>query len=545
MEENKKKVHKHHIHNPDHYYIQKKQKSHTPEKKALLEEKNDDEIKKTFFKTKNSDLLKLIGQDKNYQKGIFVSICFLNFFLSFIFYSISYLYYTPEYMCYDSQGRLFQCKSEEACSNDFGYEIKSDRESLVTKYKLYCQDELKHSNSLFVIFTTAAIIGFLYTMLSDFLGRSFILKLNCFFILVGAVILIFGENFDLITIGIALFFSYYDVFFSTIYIWINESMGNNLRNYSLGVSFFFFGMGNFAFLFINVFFTDYRQILNIIVIVTCAGLVFFLFFKETIFFYSRNKNIKNLYHCMLKIASINYEKDLNKEIDISIKKQLGLENINIENYEVFRIRKITKFKKNGIKNFFVKMQGYWIHFFCCVVVYCIPFFCSGMFSISPQYLGLDNMYINIFVLNFAELFGYFVMAKRAKNIPRKKMIQSLFIIFYFSSIALFSFTFFKIRELFITKLFETIISFIIRIFLCMTYTLLFNYVNELFPTKIRGFVMGFCILTGRLNSSFISYITMFCLHHDLHPLTFAGIFGIVGNFALCFLPETVRNTMKN
>ena len=526
---------------PNQYYIQKIKKDNDDDIHSDL----DSQIKENFFSIQTSNLLKLVGANKTYQKKLIILIAFFNFFLAFIYYSIAYLFYVPDFLCYDKQGELSSCTSEKACSNEFGYEILAQRISIVTKYKFYCEREIEYSNALFLIFTISAFMGFFFTMMSDYFGRSFILKCNTFFFIVGTLLLVIVEDFNLVTLGLAMIFSYYDVFFSTIYILINESMGDKLRNFTLGMTFFFFGLGNFAFLAINLFVTDYYLDFIILFFVTNIGIIFYFFLKETPFFYYRTKNLKELYYSLNSIMQSNYKNEVHQEMSIKIKQKLHLTEIKLENYHTYRIKKIVDHKKTNIANFFFKLKGHWKNFISIIILFSTTSFCSAMFVVSPQYLGLDNLYINIFLLNFSEMCGYFIMSTKAKNVERKKLIQFLFIWCYISSIGLAMFTIFDIRSKLWVQICETLISMSIRFFLCMVYSVLYNYVNELFPTNIRGFCMGFCILFGRIIQGFISYVTVFCIHHNFHPLLFIGGIALFSNIFLCMLPETLRRQMAN
>ena len=527
----------------NHYYIQKIKKNN--KKHIETDPSIDYEIKKNFFNIKTINLLKLVGAEKNYQKKLLIIICFINFFLAFIYHSIAYLFYVPDFLCYNQQGELYSCTSPKACSNEWGYEIIAQRISIVTKYELYCEKEIEYSNALFVVFTISAFMGFFFTMMSDYFGRSFILKCSTFFFIFGTFLVVFSNNFNLITLGLAMLFSYYDVFLSTIFILINESMGNKLRNFTLGITFFFFGIGNFSFLAINIFITDYYLDFIILFFVSNAGIVFYVFFIETPFFYYRKKNIKKLYDSLNSIMQINYKKSLHSKISLKIKEKLYLTKIKLKNYHTFRIKKIVKYKKTNFSNFFFKLKGHWINFISVIVLFLTTGFCSTMFAVSPQYLGLDNLYINIFLLNLVELCGYFYMSYQAKNFERKKLIQLLFTCCYFSSFFLGLFSIFDIRSKFIVKIFETLITLCLRFFLCMVYSVLYIYINELFPTNIRGFCMGFCIFFGRIINGLISYVTVFCIHHNFHPFLFIGVVAFVSNFFLCMLPETLRREMRN
>ena len=283
--------------NPNNYFIQT-----IPKKKKLP--KN---FIKNYLSLKTSNLLKISGDSKNYQKIILLKICYLNFFISFIYNSFAYLFYMPDFLCYNKKGELSKCTNKIACKNKFGYEIISQRISLVTKYNLFCENEFLYTNGIAYIFLISGISSFIFTFFTDFFGRSFILKFSSFFFLVGGFFILF-DNYYFIIFGLGFLFCYDEIFISTIYIFTNESMNHFYRNLSLGLGFLSVGLGNFTFLFFNLFIDNYYYDLIILFLVTYSGIFFLFYFIETPFFFYQKKNVLYLYTTLKKIMKENYKK---------------------------------------------------------------------------------------------------------------------------------------------------------------------------------------------------------------------------------------------
>ena len=70
------------------------------------------------------------------------------------------------------------------------------------------------------------------------------------------------------------------------------------------------------------------------------------------------------------------------------------------------------------------------------------------------------------------------------------------------------------------------------------------WLSEIFPTKIRGLAMGMCIFIGRLSFMFCPYIGAYCIKLKIHPLSFHSLIGIVFFWNLIKLPETLNQKIN-
>ena len=66
-----------------------------------------------------------------------------------------------------------------------------------------------------------------------------------------------NKSYFSVIYGEICFMIYSDVFFNVSSVVINESMGKNYRNFTLGFTYFVYGMGNLSLLVINLFVNDY------------------------------------------------------------------------------------------------------------------------------------------------------------------------------------------------------------------------------------------------------------------------------------------------
>ena len=75
--------------------------------------------------------------------------------------------------------------------------------------------------------------------------------------------------------------------------------------------------------------------------------------------------------------------------------------------------------------------------------------------------------------------------------------------------------------------------------------MIFTYIAELFPTRIRGLALGFCVLAGRLSTIFTLTLENFTNHFNLNPMI-GVIFGAIVTMPISLLlPETFGKGIDN
>lgn len=81
--------------------------------------------------------------------------------------------------------------------------------------------------------------------------------------------------------------------------------------------------------------------------------------------------------------------------------------------------------------------------------------------------------------------------------------------------------------------------------LCANFALIFTYCAELFPTKIRGFCLGLCVLIGRVATIFALGLEGITDEFGIHPMI-GVIFGSCITMPIALLmPETYGKGVSN
>ncbi len=88
-------------------------------------------------------------------------------------------------------------------------------------------------------------------------------------------------------------------------------------------------------------------------------------------------------------------------------------------------------------------------------------------------------------------------------------------------------------------------SCVLRMSVGAGFGLIYTYLGELFPTRIRGLAIGVMILGGRIGASMTTFITDIENYHDIHPFCFTIFINIIAFICLFFLPETFGKVIRN
>lgn len=89
------------------------------------------------------------------------------------------------------------------------------------------------------------------------------------------------------------------------------------------------------------------------------------------------------------------------------------------------------------------------------------------------------------------------------------------------------------------------LSFLIKIVNAAQFSLMFNYVAEIFPSSIRGLASGLIVCISRMSNCLAPVIENISDKTGIHPLAISAIPAIWGLLATCILPETFAQNLKN
>lgn len=160
------------------------------------------------------------------------------------------------------------------------------------------------------------------------------------------------------------------------------------------------------------------------------------------------------------------------------------------------------------------------------------------FSVSIQDLGFDNMNVNGIYFGLVQSMAYLVMTFFSPKMKRKLWLlifQGLTILF---TISLF---FLSTREeTNIIKYAKAFISiFVLGFFNAAIFPLLFSFISELFPTRVRGIAFAFITFLGRFGGSYAPFLAQLSKDSGYHVMCGCASLTAVSFPMIFFLQETL------
>ena len=128
-------------------------------------------------------------------------------------------------------------------------------------------------------------------MISDIYSRRKILIFSGLVLLISNCCL-FIDNLFVVSVGLVVQTTGFNVLISILYVYYNEIMSNKLRNKTSGLIFTCWVFGSFSLAFITLFIIDYMDLFYIVAVVSVLCLYILTYFKESPFLlYSKKEYI--------------------------------------------------------------------------------------------------------------------------------------------------------------------------------------------------------------------------------------------------------------
>ena len=524
--------------------ISLKYRDKNTEEELSLDQKQD--FIENYHKIQISEILKISGNEGKYQYFIFSLFSFVYLALGITSNIIPYSYYTPKFFCKDEHNNEFECSHKMACDLN-NFRIEKKRESLITQFNLYCGNDFNYVNtSQLYIFIGSAVISLFVALISDRIGRKKSFFIILFLFIGGFLSSILFDRFFFIVLGIVVVKSGILAFHTIANLYINEICSNFLRS-----KFLFFdlisSLGSICVNFLLVFIEGYKNFFLLCFLIMIFFTAFFYRIIESPYFIFFTKDVKNFYLNLNRISYFNEKCPTSTTIQLN--KELSLNKILSQKMETVEYIKITNPKKKNLKkitqNFFLIFQKEHLKNLFFSFFFIINLYINNCVSITmPQKLGYHNIYLMNTLFSICDLIGFIIILPISHVIKRRKLnIYSTLSVIIFIFLLLLNEYFNKNNSYYV--FFATLISCFLKIVNRFGFSLAFNYIGELFPTKIRGLAMGLIITLGRCSESFGGYFYQLSVFYDIHPLILTGLPAFLALPASYYLPETVDKNLIN
>lgn len=158
---------------------------------------------------------------------------------------------------------------------------------------------------------------------------------------------------------------------------------------------------------------------------------------------------------------------------------------------------------------------------------------------SIQDLGLNSMSENGIFLGVTQTIGYFISLPFAHKMQRKKWSIIYQLICLLGAIILIILSkIFEDNDL--NKLLKTIISTcLIATVNSAQFPILFAYISEIYPTKMRGLGNALVLFSGKLLGALAPFMENFSIDYGLHVLVGCSSFLVVSIPLSFFVKETL------
>lgn len=197
---------------------------------------NSDGSIENFLKSQNNiaetevaDLLYFVGENKRYQKIVIYVLSIISMIVVFMAYEMAFIFYEPSFICYDESKQTFLCSKDIACKNPYGFDFVNDRTSLVSEYRLVCDQEELLLNGKIAFLVGGSIGTIVFIVLTGIIGRLVVMYISIFMFLCGATICYFTISLVWMFIGLGLTFTGFSVWIAGMNIYLNETIGNLIR----------------------------------------------------------------------------------------------------------------------------------------------------------------------------------------------------------------------------------------------------------------------------------------------------------------------------
>jgi len=497
------------------------------------------------------ELLKVAGDNRSFQKMTLAILSCISFCVALSVYFLPFVFYRPKFFCFDQNHNATQCDEEVACANKFGFETRSNKYSSIDQFQIYCNRHYLEIYAKSLIFFGAAIPTLIVSILSDYFGRKPMIVGSTILLNLGSVLAFFASTFEIMVVGIIFMFIGGDIFFSITSIYTNEIIGSKIRNMGNGITYFFFGLGGITLFVLNIWIINYKM--NFIIIFSLGVVCFILAYSllETPYIHFKNDDLKMLYDglCAINKANYSYEIELISENQKKLRNMIfqnKLSESEISQFSSIRINRLEDVSKNN-KRVLEYLSLQLIAKICLLSVVFVNIYIGyGLSLLIPATLGIDNIYLNGILLGVSETFGYMIVTFNAYRIPRKFLnILNSSSTILFSLVLVYLSHFDTQLSVFLKQILQTAISVMIKLFLCMNFTLIFNYSAELVPTKTRGLVSGLTVFAGRISTTSCSFLVQIATNNKVHPMSIAALPSLLALPIGLILPETLGKPMPN
>ncbi|KRX10392.1 Major facilitator superfamily domain, general substrate transporter [Pseudocohnilembus persalinus] len=223
-------------------------------------------------------IYRIIGEKGRFQKRTTFFFA-IHYFISAVFViSVPLLFWQPQFSCLNKKGVYEICYEDTgACDNDDVQINTNVFSSISAEFKLYCDKRNLRVLGQSLVYIGGAIGILIFNQLSDIKGRKISIILSWIIVTIGAVIMAFSQNIDLILFSIFLLGLGIFPITSIDQVYLNEVSTGKYRQTSQVLMYVVWGIAEIAILPLTEIINDWQTFILIYKSVRGFTLLFVLF----------------------------------------------------------------------------------------------------------------------------------------------------------------------------------------------------------------------------------------------------------------------------
>lgn len=515
-----------------------------------------------FINKSSSELLKLAGDDKKYQKRTLYSFATYTFFLGAIVVMFPYILYNPTFYCLDANGLKSICSEAEACFDFSNLNYEEVFTSFTSSFKLFCSQNRYVVNMLVFELSSSTLVTCMCLLLSKYAGRKIFIILSWLSIILGTGLLM-TFNYWMIMLAFMFLLIGLDLFLCMSYIYVHESMNSVYKHLFTNILVTSLFCGSIFTSITMHFLSSYLYLIAIPgLILTMLGTTFLLITESPKFCYKiRNKD--KLYECLTYIAKVNYGSgNIFKKINDKLINEIfyckaRLQSMNTINFVLddcntnlckddYALTVGNNHARERTTSLLAKLRTNSSNYHRQIHIILLSFIwvnisvILGFYIIHPNTLSRFELTDRLYIYFCSGLFGILYSHTRSKRLLRRKTIMSSNICLLL--IVIIAFT---LRILFTEYLkglywFDIIISLMIINLVGVQIGILFKYTPEIFVVKLKGNALALIMLVFRMGMIATVYLVVLGRYWNVVPIHLSVFTIIMSIISILILPETLE-----
>ncbi|XP_068680010.1 solute carrier family 22 member 15-like isoform X2 [Montipora foliosa] len=473
------------------------------------------------------DILKFIGEFGSRQSNLFFITCvFVNIPCAFQLISLYFINGTPKFQCVTPSASAI-CDVDKCCKNCSKYEFTENFTSTTTEYNLIC-DRAYIAASMQAGFMAGMVVGSsLFGAVSDSYGRRFCMFLCGFLTFVFSIGAAYTHSLILFTVlRVATAASLTGLMYAQ-YVYTLEIVGASYRTLVAQTSALFWVIGNLGLALLAYYIREWRTLLLIISCPPVLLIFLWRFVPESPRWLVAQGRTDEAARVLTKFCdnssrSVNLSGWLKSALEHCQLGQTGEEGKK-SRYSPIDLVRTPRLRKRTIIFWFCWMVQ-------CMVIY------GFLFNLSDL---AGNPYMNVLWTYGGDAVGVFLGWITIQKFGRRIPCCIFMIVGGVACLAVVAVPKNK-------QVVSTALAIIGRFLISLTFSVMWLYVSELYPTSIRNLALGSCSTFARFGSMVSPYVVMMSQLPGLSvtlPMMIFGVLSVIAGVMVLWLPETLDANM--